>query len=58
MLRIVGSSTEQKGPSQLSTYFMAGFIFVHLSGYLRRAKVRFFEFGNFLTELDQVFEMS
>ena len=31
-----------------------GFIFVHFSGYLRRAKVRFFELGNFLTELDQL----
>ena len=28
--------------------------FVHFSGYLRRAKVRFFELGNFLTELDQL----
>ena len=31
----------------------AGIFFVHFSGYLRRAEVRFFELGNFQTELDQ-----
>ena len=29
-----------------------GFIFVHFSGSFRHTKVRFFELGNFQTELD------
>ena len=36
-----------------SDNFNQGF-FVHVSGYLRRAKVRFFELGKFQTELDHL----
>ena len=36
------------------TRLKPGIIFVHFSGYLKRAKVRYFELGNFQTELDQL----